>query len=233
VNYLALVQRLRQEVNYSNTGPTAVTSQTGDHARAVSWIADAYTELQNRHSWRWLRNDFILTATSAVSTYASSAINDATTGSAITRFNAWHIDDPYNPPRCYLSSSGSDTEYPLTYIDWEAYRYIYELGNQTDASPTHITVDPADNIRLGPAPAGTYVITSEYHKSPQVLAANTETPEMPTQFHMLIVYLAMEDSGFFDAAEEVIGRGVKKGRKLMRQLEVNQGPKIRMAGALV
>ena len=64
MNYLGMVQRLRQETGYSETGPSAVTGQTGMHARAVDWIADAYTEIQNRDYWRWMRKEFTLTTNS-------------------------------------------------------------------------------------------------------------------------------------------------------------------------
>lgn len=232
MNYLQLVQRLRQETNYANTGPVAVTGQTGDHARAVSWIADAYTELQNRHPWRWLREGFTLTTVSGDGEYAASdAISDSSTTS-ISRFSAWHADDAFNPPKCYLQSAGEGAAYWLTYIPWEQYRTIYDIGTYSDASPSHITVDPDDNLVLGPAPDDTYVIKGEYHRSPQTLSANADTPEMPSQFHMIIVYLAMEDAGFFDAADDIIMRGRRKCRRLLRQLEINQGPVLRMAGPL-
>lgn len=233
MNYLELVNRLRQETNYANTGPVTVSGQIGDHARSVSWVADAYTELQNRHPWRWLKSDFTITTSSGQSSYSTTEATDTDSAASISRFKEWHIDDPYNPPKIYLSSSGVGTEYWLTYIPWEQYRTIYGIGNQSDSSPSHITVDPRNNIHLGPAPNDEYILSSEYNKSAQILTSDTDTPEMPSAYHMLIVYMAMEDAGYFDVAEEVIARGRQKGRKLLRQLEGNQLPPMRMAGPLV
>jgi hypothetical protein len=229
MNYLQLVQRLRQETNFSNAGPTTVVDQTGDHGRAVDWVADAYTDLQNRHFWRWLRKDFSLTTQADVASYTPTQCQDA--DGDITRHRAWVLD-PYNPPRCYLQSSGKGTEYWLTPVRWEDFRVIYQLGNQPASAPSFITVDPDDNIVLGPTPNDAYVISGEYHRSAQVMAANADIPEMPSDAHMLIVYGAMEDHGFFDAAEEEIGRGLKRYRRLMRQLEATQLPKMRKAGPL-
>jgi hypothetical protein len=233
MNYLEAVNRLRQETNYANTGPVTVVGQVGDHARSVSWVADAYTELQNRHPWRWLQGEFTITTTAGVSEYSYTQATDVDSATPISRFSDWHIDDPYNPPKVYLSSAGAGTEYWLTYIPWEQYRTIYGIGNFSDSSPSHITVDPGNKIHIGPGPNDAYVITGEYNKSPQILTADTDTPEMPSAYHMIIVYMAMEDAGFFDVAEEVIARGQKKGRKLLRQLEANQLPPMRMAGPLV
>ena len=56
--YLQLCQKLRQECEVGGTGPSAVTGQTGELARLVTWIADAYTELQQEYDWLWLRSEF-------------------------------------------------------------------------------------------------------------------------------------------------------------------------------
>lgn len=232
MTFLQLVQRFRQETNYANTGPTTVLSQTGDHARAVSWVDDAYRELQNRHFWDWLRKDFTLAASSGNDTYDYTSATDVPTSTAISRFKAWAITDHRNPPLCYLTASGSNASYWLTYIPWEEFRTVYKIGNQTDAAPAHITIDPSHNIVLGPQPGDSYTITGEYHRSAQSLAADGTVPEMPTDYHMAIVYKAMEDGGYFDAADEILARALKKGRKLIRQLESVRFPTMRQSGPM-
>lgn len=229
MTFLELVQRFRQETGYANTGPSTVLSQSGDHARAVSWIADAYTDIQNEALWRWMRKEFSLTTTADDGEYAYS---DATYGgSAISRFRKWHLD-PRNPMKCYLQSSGVGTEYWLTGISWDEFNTLYGVGTQVSSSPSFVSVDPADNLVLGPAPGDTYIVTGEFSQSAQVLAADSDTPEMPSDFHMLIVYRAMEDHGYFDAADEILSRGMKRYRNLMNNLRRTQGPKWRKAGAM-
>lgn len=234
MTFLQLVQALRREAGYASQGPSTVVSQTGMHEKAVEWIKNAYIELQNAHYWNWLRKEFTLTTTASDYEYAYGDCTDVPTSSAITRFKRWAIEDPYNPTKCYLSSSGSGAEYWLTYIDWPAFRTLYLLGTQEEGAPAHISIDPSDNIVLGPTPNDTYVITGEYHKSAQTLDTtdNTDTPEMPSDYHMLIVYTAMEDAGFYDVADEILVRGDRKKRRLMRQLMKVELPKMRKAGPL-
>ena len=55
---------------------------------------------------------------------------------------------------------------------------------------------------------------------------------MPANFHILIVYLAMQKYGAFKAATEVFNRGVFEGGKLMRQLEADQLPAVTLAGPM-
>lgn len=231
MNYLQMVQRLRQETGYANAGPTSVTGQVGDHARGVSWIADAHTELQNRHLWRWLRKEFTLTASSGQASYDYTSAIDTPTGAAISRFRRWVLD-ARNPMRCYLQSSGIGTEYWLTPISWDCFRSIYQIGTQADSAPAHITVDPSDQLVLGPTPNAAYVVSGEYHRGAQVLTGDNDVPEMPSDYHMAIVYSAMQDHGFFDAATEIHGRGFEKLRRLTRQLESTQLPQMRRAGPM-
>lgn len=232
MTYLELCQRFLRETGYGSSGPTAVTGQAGYHLQAVEWIAEAYTELQNRTNWRWLRKEFTLETTDGDYSYAYGDCTDVPTDSAITRFKSWQFQDRWNPPKCYLQSSGQGTEYPLTYIPWESFQYIYRLGTREEGAPSMISIDPADNIVLGPTPNDTYVITGEYNRSAQVLAADGDTPELPSDLHMLICYLAMEDFGLYDLSDESLQRARIKGRRLLRQLEVQQAPKMRKAGPL-
>ena len=96
-----------------------------------------------------------------------------------------------------------------------------------------MTIDPQRNLILGPKPDAAYTITGEYQMSAQVLAADGDTPEMPSDYHQLIVYSAMKKYGGFHSAPEVSARGITEGNALMRQLESNQRPEVTLAGPLV
>jgi hypothetical protein len=154
------------------------------------------------------------------------------TAAAITRLKRWAVENPYNPCKCYLTSSGAGAEYWLSYIPWDAFRTTYQIGTQAEGAPAHISVDPNNNLVLGPIPDAVYTITGEYHRSSQVLAADADEPEMPSEYHMLIVYTAMEDAGFHDMAEEIIARSNIKSRRLLRQLMQTQTPRMRKAGPM-
>lgn len=234
MTFLELVQALRRETNYADSGPTTVVSQSGLHEKAVEWVKNAYIELQNKHYWRWLRKEFTLTTTASDYSYAYGDCTDVATASAITRLRRWAFTDVYNRPKVYLQSAGSGTETWLTYIDWAHFRTLYLLGSQAEGMPAHISIDPANNIVLGPTPDDTYVVTGEYHRSAQVLDTtdDTDTPELPTDFHMLIVFIAMEDAGLFDVADEIVARSERKKRRLIRHLMQDQLPAIRKARPL-
>jgi hypothetical protein len=233
VTYLELCQRLRQEVGVSGTGPTAVTSQTGELKRLVDWVASSYTEIQNRHEeWRWLRVGFSVDTVADDDSYAYGDCTDDLTSAAITRFTRWRFNDQFDTPKIYLTSAGSGTQNRLIFLPWDSFATIYRLGQQTSGYPAHITIDPQDNMVLGPKPNDVYTINADYFRSAQELASDSEVPEMPSQYHMLIVYRAIMDYGLFESAAEVIERAELKGSRLMRQLEKNQLPKMRIGAPM-
>ena len=98
--------------------------------------------------------------------------------------------------------------------------------------PIHITVDSLDRILVGPIPNDIYTIQGDYWLSGQVLAVDADLPDMPADFHDLVVWYAMEHYGYHQLAPEVIERAMKFSRRMMRQLEINQLPRMKVAGAL-
>jgi len=220
----------------TGTGPAAVTEQTGELERIVAWVKNGYIEVQNRHKdWLWLRSTFTVNTVASDDTYAYGDVTDSRLAGVITRFSRWWLLDNEGFPnvKIYLTSDGVAGERYLTPLPWAQFRDLYKRGTQTDNFPVHVTVDPQRNLVLGPKPDAVYTVTGEYQMSAQVLAANGDTPELPSDFHQLLVYEAMKKYGTFRSAPDVLSRGTTEGNKLMRQLEGNQRPECRIGEPLV
>lgn len=232
--YLTGSVDLRRECGVAGTGPAAVTGQTGDLERIVEWYAQTYIEIQNRHDWLWLRSTWTVDTASNDDTYAYGDVTDSRLSAVITRFKRWWLYDVDGFPnvKCYLTSAGVSGEKYLLPLPWASFRDLYKRGTQTNNAPVHVTVDPQRNLLFGPKPNAIYTVTGEYQMSAQVLAADGDTPEMPSDYHQLIVYKAMEKYGGFSAASEVLHRAITEGNRLMRQLERNQRPECGLAGPL-
>ena len=227
--YLQLCTYLRQQSSDAGTGPSAVTSQTGDLARIVKWVADSWTEIQQeKDEWRWMRKSFTVSATSGDGAYAYTDCTDTVNLAAISRFSKWHKDSF----KCYLTSAGVGAEYPLTWIPWEQFRGIYRYGTQTNAPPCHVSEDPTQKFVLGPIPDATYTVSGDYQIGPQTLAADGDIPEMPTRFHNLIVYDALIRYGFNRVAPEVLQFAQAQGSRLHSALVRDQLPQISLGRPL-
>ncbi len=214
--------------------PSSVTGQTGELARGINWVKQRWKKIQNSNNsnWRWMRVGFTVNTVADDDTYASTDCTDVLTSTAIARFKRWRIQDRNDPAKIYLTSSGVGTQTWLTYLDWDDFKAIYRIGTQNSGFPAHITIDPQNNLVLGPAPNGIYTVTGDFVRSAQELSADGDTPEMPSDFHELIVYEAMQDYGYFEAAPEVLARGKELAAPLKRQLQADQLPTFRMAGPM-
>ncbi len=214
--------------------PTAVTSQSGELNRIVNWVADAYVEIQGSRDWRWLRKKFTVDTVDGTDTYAFGDCTDVDDAAVISRFREWKLNDSRNPPKIYLTTTGVGGQVLLTYSPWDNFEYLYKTGSlQSQTSqPVHITVNPKNEIVLGITPNDTYTLIGDYYKSAQILAADSDTPEMPSQYHSLIMYQAMEYYGLFESAPEIVTRARGGMRRLRNQLKHNQDQPYRLGGPL-
>lgn len=230
--FLTGVQALARECGVGSE-PSSVLNQTGEAKRLVEWYRDSWTELQTDLNWRWMRREFTLNTVADDDKYAYSDCTDVDTAAAISRFRTWNFEDPWDPPRIYLQSAGVGTENHLQWLPWNEFRYLYKTGSAPSGFPAFVTIDPQDNIRLGPAPNGVYVVSGEYWRGPQTLTAASDEPEMPAHYHNLILYMAMERYGYYEAAEEVLARARERGRKLRIRLAQEQGPRWSTADPMI
>ena len=233
-DFLTLCQDTARECGITGGGPTAVTSQTGEYLRIVSWVIDAWKEIQQDMDWRWMRKKFTMPTVDGTGEYAYTACTDVDLTTAIDRFKRWHLDVRRNPPIIYLTSAGVSGQTILTWAPWDDFEYLYLFGSRQSQTsrPIHITVDPEDKIRLGPTPDDIYTLTGTYYKSGQTLAADDDVPEMPTQYHRLIMYKAMEYYADYEAADNVERRSIKGTAQVLPNLIRNQGPKVRIGSSL-
>jgi len=231
--FLQLAVKTRKNVRGTGSGPTSVSNQSGEYGRIVDWVADAYKEIQQRHSnWRWLRSRFNFNTVASTDTYAYTAVTDSRLSATITRFLRWITVDNDGLPNvtAYLTSGGVSGENHLIFLPWSIFRSIYKFGAQSalTGQPVHYTVDPQNKLVLGPNPSGIYTIQGEYQMSPQILAADADEPEMPAEFHDVIMYRAMEKLAIDGAAVERLDRAIIEGGRMMRSLERSQLDGVRL-----
>lgn len=234
--FLQLCAKLRQ--NNRGTGPATVIGQTGELGRHVAWVSDAYVDIQNRHiNWRWLRSQFTFNTVAGTDQYSYATITDSRLSSLIARFARWvpHDDRGYPNIKRYLTSTGIAAEGWVTYLPWQDFRKVYKFGARANVtgSPIHITIDPQNNLVLGPKPNDIYTVTGEYQMAPQVLAVDADVPEMPDRFHDLIMYRAMEKTASDASAPERMDRAIRDGNRLMRALEAEQLPQVMLGAPMI
>lgn len=237
--FLQLANALAREAGVTGNASAiaAVLNQTGEANRLVNWIKQTHNEIQDRHNgdWRWLRSKFTVNTVASTDTYAPTACTDSRLSATISRFSHWIPFDDQGAANIkrYLTSAGVGGEVWLVNIPWSYFMSIYRRGTQNPGQPIHVTIDPQNNLVLGPVPDDIYTISGEYQMTRLEFSADSDVPEMPAQFQDVIWMRALEKYGRFHAAPEVLARGQVEGGRLMRQLEANQLPDITMGSPLV
>lgn len=236
MNLLSIVQTLHREARFPGNSPAGVTGQTGRAADLVRWSIEAYNDIQRQKDgrWKWLRADWQVDTTADDPSYATGGVTDVASAAPIKRFRAWEMDQG-DPPFIYLVSEGVSAERELLIQEWPLFRRQYVRATHTSAPPVCIAVDPADNLHLGPTPDGVYRVRGSYWKSSQALATDTDTPEMPADYHMLVVYRALVKYGYNSVAQDVLARARTEGTAIYESLVNNQWYgrfRLQIAGAL-
>ena len=79
MDYLTLCKRVVQEAGITGGGPTTVSNQSGQLAKVVGWVQQAWTDIQlMRPNWNFMNEEFVFNTDAATRDYlaADKAIND-------------------------------------------------------------------------------------------------------------------------------------------------------------
>ncbi len=125
--------------------------------------------------------------------------------------------------QCYLAASGATDTQPIYYYPWHEFGGFYDAGNMTSSSrPAGFSVSPDRLIQFTTLTDAPYTILVPYRKKPQNLVLPTATPEMPAQFHMLIVWRALLYYGTSNEANRAAAQAQLFYNRLMNKLKLEQ-----------
>lgn len=220
MNYLQLAQKLRLKCRVPGTGPSAVTGQTAEYMRLLSFVNEAWMSIQRLHTdWNFLRASCSCTTVQGQYAYTASNFGIAAT------FGYWALDTEQGDTfRAYLTATGLPDEQFLGVMQYDDWRNLYLLGaNRTSYQrPNVVAAAPDRSLVVGPVPAAGYTIAGDYYKVPSELAAADDTPSLPVQFHWAIVYRAMMAYGISEVAPEVFDEGKREFAKIIREIEATE-----------
>lgn len=214
MNYLQLCQSLSREASLPGTGPAAVTGQTGESGRLVTWIKDAWVEIQTkRPDW-----GFLYGGESSIQTVASTKEYAVQVGG----------NDIVLLPNitCYLAATGLSDQRKLTPVSWADFNGVYTVGEIAEGRPVRFSVKPSGELILHPTPDAVYTIGFDYYSLPVELAANTDVPNIDSRHHMAIVYLALTYYAQFEEDDALMRYAVANYTRRMNRLERDYLPQI-------
>lgn len=229
--FLQLCALLATRSGAIGTAPTTVVGQTGRQGKCVDWIMNAWTLIQNDlPEANWLQGEV-----SAVSLTISTMSYSATALGVSSRFASWKGDRmvdglAYRPWTIYDNSIGQADETVLTQITYQDWRATYDRNTHDATRPLYYALAPDDTIRFGPKPDIAYKVRGEYVKTPQVLAVDADTPEMPARFHEAIVWRAIMLMAGHDESDQAYNQASAKYGELMLAIMRDTLPRITIGG---
>jgi hypothetical protein len=193
---------------------------TGESLRFLNWINAAWVDVQSAHEdWQFMRQPF------QFNTVAGQWEYTPTEAGIGTDFANWKRDSF----RASTVGASFGDEQLQNFMEWNTFRNLYQYANMrtTRSRPVVVTiVPPSKNLGFGAVPDQAYVIVGEYYRKATELTVETDTPDLPERFHMMIVYRAMMFYAGYESAPEVYQRGETEFKRLMNRLEIDQIPDI-------
>lgn len=208
--FLALAQRLRQEAGVAGTGPASVLNQTGMYAKLVDWTARAWVDIQaSKPFWKFLRNYVQKTLVVGQQDYNVSA------DWSLTSVDKWDQEGAF----IYKDSISNQNQ--LTWLPYPKFRAENSHGFGS-GRPRTLTDRQGNVVRFDRVPDYAYVVTLDYWMTPELLAANTDTPSMPEHFHDAIVWKALMYYSASEGAPELYQTAARHYNLIYTQLVLDQ-----------
>jgi len=192
VNYLALCKFAHRYIGAGDdlpgTAPTTTVAQTGFLYEITQWVNDAYSDIQQEQQyWNWKRSrTFSLALSNGVATYSRATIQ--------VQLPTWDyiipmVDRSGTPyvlvHRTSVGFSDQTLCFFIPYQDWRGYK---DRGTIPSGKPVYYTELPDKSLSFYPTPDAAYTVTTDYRKVLDVLSGDSDTPEMPDQYHEAIAW---------------------------------------------
>lgn len=167
MTFLELCQQVLSECT-GQSGPSAVTGQTGITKKVVGWVAASDVFVQSLYAdWNFLWGTCEIQTSLATDVLASPA-----------GVGTWDQEGAY-------FSRGLEDGRPLRFVGFKEWREY--SGIKENEEPQSVTIKPDNNLVLKNPADGIYLLTFNYWKLPTKMVANTDTPLIPAQFERVII----------------------------------------------
>lgn len=230
MNFLALCREAHARAGYSGDGPASVDNQTGQSARIVSYVNDAWIEIQRaRTNWAFMLRKFDAVIL-AGQTFAPIPDADKAGGDLIRSVekDSW------------FSSGSGISPYRLRWLDAD---YRGALENSITTGRPEYFWHSRTGITVAPNVSSDHRITGYYYLTPQSFASTTtgqnktrpigeRTPEMPQEYHMAIVWLAVRNIGGFEESANTYQLANTNYQKIFGDMCQTELPSIRFGRPL-
>lgn len=207
MNFLELAQETRRLSGVGGTGPANVETASGMELKIVNYVKNAWIDIQSHpKNWRWMWEDYEVDLQPGPGTQPLQTILNTRTYQLVDCDNV-RVGTFYS----YRTALGVTDRQRMTWVPWRRFRDRHRAVDESANRPIQVSREPTGSLVLYPKPDAVYSIEFECFHRPHDLVTNSDTPEMPVEYHQLIVYEALKRFGKGESAEEVILLGETAG----------------------
>lgn len=172
------------------TAPDTVIGQEGVLSEIVSWVQDAYLQIQeNQTEWAFREKAATITVAAGVRT-----VDAALLPSDYEALRPFTADFDCRHILVAPVGQGAVAQQPVWFVPWEDWRGgRYERGQAsvTTGQPNYFTVIPDGSLRLYPTPDTAVDLTIAYTRTLHALTNDGDQPIIPARFQQAIVWRAL------------------------------------------
>lgn len=210
----------------AGTAPTTFVGATGRVADLIRWVKDAWNEIGGMKDEWWFKQTLFSFSTASL----APSYDPAAAPLSLADFADW-VPDSF---RYYPTATGQRGEVPVAWMQYRDFRDYYLLGSREldPGPPVAVAASPEKHLLVGPKPNADYTIRGMYYATTPELTAEADIPGIPSRFHKLIVYRALQAYGLTEAAPETIARAERGEARLILQMTRHQAPTPQVGGPL-
>lgn len=205
MNRIELIRALRQEAGISGSGPVSSAGATGQTKDLVDRIDEAWLDIQNMTMWNWMWEEATVTIPAGADVSAATGV----------------------PAPRYVVTSMRSPSGRMRYLAHRDFADMFDVLLPGVGEPTIWTVRPDTLIKVNAlAPAGGLTLQVERYRNPVPFAADTDVPALPSQYHRIIVWLAMMRISAFDEAGSRYASAEREYNRLLARLTSEEMPQL-------
>lgn len=171
--------------------PVAVTAQDGVLAELVGWVQMANDDIvRNSEFWKFMTkpHTFTLPLDGRVVTLATLLGVNADYKQVQPFVNA-----EYSFLLSRAASEPEGGEQEVVYLPWQSFHGHSDIAPLSTGQPRYFTVNPNGDIEFDSKADRAYVMRSAYQLAPAPLVNNADVSQIPSRFHMTIVWWAVRN----------------------------------------
>jgi hypothetical protein len=200
MNFLDICRNVAERCSITGTVAGTV-GQTGDHARVVRKVNEAWMEIQGASDlWRFMRQRFQFNTVANKADYPVSLVTENIKAGGLPYIRRYLFDT--RSVACWPVGNKAGRTF-LGLWDFHDYEDAFVYGVTQPGAPSVFSVDEDNTIWLGSVPNDVYTISGTLQLAATPLVSPNDVPLMPEEHHSLIEHLATMKIAMDDNLPEV------------------------------